>query len=307
MLKYAIYSVLLVPLLFVNSVFAGDEAILRSEIKALLLQRIQSLRQENPQAELTFFVDWDGTMIKGDITEGLSSGSSEDYMGLAKLAFEQKLIHIPLGEPETFEGYFAKYERLLSESHEKAYAWSSEYFANLPPEKQLKLTNLVKEHFRKTLGTRVFETSALIVEFLHRLGVHVFVISASPLAFVEGTLEVFPWLKAASISGIDRERTKGVLRDPIINYADGKIERINFFSRNFQDSAIVGGLGNSWGTDGAFLQEISARGGVSVIFNAGTPIDRYNIHPIKQFEINDILGSKFIYSSLRRCIGSLNF
>jgi phosphoserine phosphatase len=280
--------------LFCVGLFAETESAISHEVIESLVSRAKELKANSPGVSLAFFVDWDGTMIKGDITEGLHQQSSEDYMGLAERAFELKLIRIPEGEKATYSEYKERYETLLLESHEKAYAWSSEFFANLDARTKAELEKMVRIQFQQSLGKRVFNVSASIVTALHELGVEVYVISASPSAFVEGTTEVFEWLTLDHVYGINRNRQKGKLTDPVINYAEGKVKRIDQILNNKGNTIILGGMGNSWGTDGAFLKEIAERGGVSVMFNGGQVLSQYDHPGIRRFNINETLGVVFI-------------
>jgi len=268
---------------------------IESQIINMLSNKIEVLKANNPNARLSFFVDWDGTMMNGDITEGLHDQvpQAERFMGLAELAFKYGLVQVPLDAPSEYKDYVAEYEKLLLIDHGIAYAWSANYFANLPPQKELLLRELINNYFKAKLKSEVFKTSSNIVNFLKAQGIEIFVISASPTVFVEGTLNVFPWLTIDHVYGINRAKNvNGNLIDPIINYAMGKVERINSILSQDEDRVILGGMGNSWNTDGAFLQLIAQKGGVSVMFNGGKP-NSYNYSGIYKYNISETLGSEF--------------
>lgn len=54
----------------------NQELGIANQIIAKVLAKVESVRRQNPKALVGFLVDWDGTIIKGDITEGLASASN---------------------------------------------------------------------------------------------------------------------------------------------------------------------------------------------------------------------------------------
>ena len=228
-----------------------------------IIAKIKTLKNKVSQSgdfDFAAFFDFDGTIVAGDITEGYEN----HYVGLA-----EKAIKAGLAKEKSFSRFIEKYEELLQESHEKAYVYVAELFANLTEEQYEKLHPLIDEHFAKTLQKHYFHSSIGFLEELHKAGVQIHIVSASPSIFVKAAQKTLPYLPSENFTGINRQRDgRGRLKDPIVNYGEGKVLRLRRLTTGKNRKVFpLAAFGNSWSTDGPFLKWLARQGGVAVMIN----------------------------------------
>ncbi len=221
------------------------------------------------------FLDFDGTIIHGDITEGRPEQPGlPGYAGLAELAIRAGLV------PE-FEGaggwerFGARYAEGVRVDPLDAYLWMASLFSELEGERADRLEALIERHFREVLAPEFFASSVAVIEALADAGIELFVVSASPHPFVRGARHSLPGIPEANLSGIDGRRRNGALLDPIVNYGPGKTARLEAW---VQERGLhpLGGFGNCWSTDGPFLEAVAVRwGGLAVMINGGKAGSRF--------------------------------
>ena len=248
----------------------------------LRLKNFHDANFQEGQTSLRFaaFFDFDGTVIKGDITEGYKGL----YLGLAERAVKEGLSRDYSGD-DGFLALSKKYEELLAHSHKKAYLFVAEQFANLSKKQDERLAKLVTEHFQRTLQKHIFASSLTFINKLLEANIDVYVISASPEVFVKGAVACLPQIPRKNMSGINRQRNvKKRLLCPIVNYGEGKVLRIRHLLSQLPEKTIaIAGFGNSWSTDGPFLKWIRNEGGISVMINGGKkPKDTKGIWLVRQ-------------------------
>lgn len=237
---------------------------------------------------LTFW-DFDGTIIHGDITDGLyktnatdARGASETvYKGLQQLSIEAGFAPRYLGE-DGFARYRTDYERLeKTAGHEEAYAYIPRIFAGARP---VEFESIVAEHFASDLSRYYFQSSVDMIRHLQHNGIQTRVVSASPEFFVIGAAQSVG-IPEEWISGIQLEKDGEFLSDRIarpFNYAAGKTERIQQVIQEVRAAEqtehvyVLGGFGNSHHTDGHFLDWIAAQKlpvgtPLSVMINGDSP------------------------------------
>lgn len=247
-------------------------------ISQILKKKMILEQKTNTAVEFAVFMDFDGTIIDGDITDGMKTKDGKTvYMGLAEASIRRGLWNPPEGV-SNFDDYLKAFEHKLEKNHADAYAWSASAFANLPPPKEAKLKVFVKEWFRDVLSPHMFKSSVSFIRQLSEKGIKVFVVSASPTIFVEGAVTAFPEIPLNRVFGVNRNLNKdGQLVDHIVNYAEGKVQRIESVLARNPNLVVLGGFGNSWGTDGRFLDWISRnKDGVSLMINGGKKPQEYN-------------------------------
>lgn len=220
--------------------------------------------------EVAVFMDFDGTIIDGDITEGQAPGPGRPgYVGLAEAAIRAGFAHQFSGD-DGYRDFLVRYEEGVARDPVEAYVWMSGLFCDLPPDRAAGLERLVERHFRQVLAPHLFRSSVEVIRRLTAADVPVTVISASPHVFVQGARHVLPEIPPARLFGIDRSRdARGRLRDPIVNHGEGKTLRLARLvaGRRVQ---VLAGFGNSWSTDGHFLRAVVNRWrGLGVMINGG--------------------------------------
>lgn len=235
-------------------------------------QAIYNLAREgsHPCAEekciFVTFWDFDGTIIHGDITDGLSDPATgrQTYKGLQQLSIEAGLANRYLGA-NGFQRYREDYERLeATAGHARAYEFIPQAFTGARPSE---FTKLVKEYFNTTLSKYYFASSMDIIRRLQHNGVQTHIVSASPEFFVSGAVDT-TGIPAEWITGVDLELDGEFMSEriaPPLNYAAGKTERIQKVLAEIRKQEqtdhvyVLAGFGNSHHTDSHFLAWIAAQ------------------------------------------------
>lgn len=229
------------------------------------------------------FWDFDGTIIHGDITDGLTDPQSGEveYKGLEQLSIEAGIAPRYLGE-DGFARYRQDYDRLeASKGHAEAYAYIAQIFAGARPSE---FETIVDAHFAQRLTKYYFQSSIDIIRRLQHNGVQTRVVSASPTFFVRGAAESLG-VPPEWITGVELEMNGEFLSDqikPPFNYAAGKTERIKYEVEKIKQAEqtehvyVLAGFGNSHHTDGDFLDWIAAQklpdgSPLSVMINGDSP------------------------------------
>lgn len=220
---------------------------------------------ENKCIFVTFW-DFDGTIIHGDITDGLQDSESGAvvYKGLQQLAIEAGIAPAYLGE-DGFARYRADYERReRTAGHAEAYAYIAQVFAGARP---AEFEALVREHFESRLTDYYYRSSLDMIRVLQHNGVQTHVVSASPSFFVKGAAASLD-IPDEWITGVELELDGEFLSDRIkapFNYGPGKTERVQRVLADIREREetehvyVLAGFGNSYHTDGHFLDWISSQ------------------------------------------------
>ncbi len=223
--------------------------------------------------------DFDGTILKGDCTEGLEENGTMVYDGAARLAVDAGFAGKYTG-PDGFRRFWDDYQTLdKKEGHVISYSFLVTAFAGA---RVSEIQALSEKHFENVIKNYYFDDSIQIIRALQKNGVKIQIVSASPEFIVAGSSRSVE-VPLSYISGNVSVEKDGLVSDkiaPPINYADGKTKRIELILKKMREQNpgarifILGGFGNSYHTDGAFLEWISkqtlpAGKTVSVMINGG--------------------------------------
>lgn len=255
------------------------------------------------KAEFAIFMDFDGTIISGDITDGGNTSNQPDknshYKGLSEQVitagqWNHKVFTFDEGKElnKAYEKYTEKFNhRMETDGHYIGYEWSASLFSNLQPQVAEKIIKIRDDYFKNTLNKYLFDSSVQFIKKLNEDGIEVYIVSASPTIFIQGASVFFKnEIPFNHIFGIDMSTYESGARiDPITNYAEGKIQRIEkIIADGLKENKKIipiAGFGNSWKTDGAFLRWIVKNDGTSVMINGGTPPDQ-NKDTLKVLQVN---------------------
>lgn len=247
-------------------------------------QEIESLKANNKalcadkKCLFLAFWDFDGTILKGDCSEGLKEKDKEVFKGLVELGILKGYAKDYKGE-EGVNAFWKKYQELEAIDKKVAYVFLPKIFEG---NDESVMQNLAKEHFKETLQKYYFPSSIRILEKLKEVGVQSYIISASATFFVKGSVGTTP-VSPDSIYGIEMKIENGKILPteiPPVTYAEGKREKIqqivnNILKEKKADKVFVlAGFGNSYHTDSAFLkyiaeQKLEAGKPISVMVNGG--------------------------------------
>jgi phosphoserine phosphatase len=259
-----------------------------------IIERILSARQAilspspatNSQATPLFlaFWDFDGTILKGDCSEGLQEGDRVVYRGLAQVAIENGLSELYPAKGG-YERFLADYSRMDSQiGHWLAYPFIPQMLRGAKTDDVLRLS---QTHFANVLSNYLMASSVKILRSLQSGGVESHIISASADVFVKGAAESVG-IPAAHIHGIEVRTHGDRLTEEIIypvTWSTGKLERLKVVvaqtERETQKKVyVLAGFGDSYHTDGPFLkfiatQSLPAGEPVAVFYGTNSPPAEY--------------------------------
>ena len=250
-----------------------------AELLADVRETCALLRAQFPAARFLAFWDFDGTLLRGDCTEGYAERGREVYPGLARLAIARGLS---ADYPD--EGGYAAWKDDYAELKRRvgpwlAYPWIAQVWAGA---EEAALQELARQHFSVTLSRHYFAASRLWFDGLAADGVEQHVISASPEVFVRGaaaSLGIAP----ERIHGIRVRATDGRLTREVgypVPFGEGKLARLHEIVRASQAESplqpvfVIAAFGNDFVTDGPFAafvarQVLPAGKPLAVMINAG--------------------------------------
>lgn len=276
-------------LFFLSFSVIADEPHTESIIEHILKTRQAILNQtDNKPTVFLAFWDFDGTILKGDCSEGLVENGDVIYPGLS-----QVLINAGLSSIYLSNGGFKKFAEdyvYIGEHIGKwmAYPFNIQIFRGTEVSA---LRSVAEKHFREVLSKYYFTSSIQILKALKENEIESYIISASPELFIEAS---------ASTVGLDIDRLYGievklknfVITEEIsypITWAEGKVLILkNIVEKTIQSNpdknvVVLAAFGDSYSTDGPFLkyvatQSLPAGEPISVMINGGKePNEYYNL------------------------------
>jgi phosphoserine phosphatase len=218
------------------------------------------------------FWDFDGTILKGDCSEGLTVGGKCVYPGLAQVAIEKGLSALYPREGG-FPRFWADYTNMDTRIGPWiAYPFIPQMLRGAREEQVLRLS---QEHFTGTLSNYLMSSSVKIINVLERGGVECHILSASADLFVKGAAASLG-LPADHIHGIRVQTREGRLTEELVyplTWNIGKRERLQQIAAEITHRPgspkvfVLAGFGDSYNTDGPFLKFIATQS-----LPAGAPI-----------------------------------
>jgi phosphoserine phosphatase len=232
------------------------------------------------------FWDFDGTILRGDCSEGLQQNNRWVYPGLAQRCIEAGLSRLYPAHGD-FERFWSDYRTLDQRvGHWLAYPFIPQMLAGARAED---VRALAREHFQGTLAADYFASSVAVFGALEDAGIENHVISASADIFVKA---------AATTLHVPEERFHGIrvridtagrltheLEYPV-TWSEGKLARLLQIVAEVHarapatDVVVLAAFGNSYSTDGPFLeyvarQTLPAGRPVVGMINGGPAPERY--------------------------------
>jgi phosphoserine phosphatase len=258
-----------------------------SRIIERILRTREAILQSAPATNSTVFLafwDFDGTILKGDCSEGLTINGKAIYPGLAQVAIEHGLSAIyprDGGFPRFWTDYTNMDTRI---GHWLAYPFIPQMLRGARAEEVLGLS---QAHFVGTLSNYLMASSVKILRALERGGVQCHILSASADLFVKGAARSLG-LPVNRIHGIQVQIRDGRLSEELvypITWNIGKRERLQEIVRELEHGPgnpkvfVLAGFGDSYNTDGPFLkfiatQSLPAGAPVAVFYDSKGPEPR---------------------------------
>ncbi len=228
------------------------------------------------------FWDFDGTILKGDCSEGLNE--SGGFKGLMELGILNGYSSEFKGE-EGVKAFWKEYREKESIDKKEAYIFLPRLFAG---NKEEKIFQLAKKHFHTVMHRFYFPSSIHILQNLKANGIDSYILSASAHFFIKGSAGTIP-IEANNMYGIEMKIQDGIITQEEIEpvtYADGKTEKLKLIvnsllaDKKADQVFILAGFGNSFHTDGPFLEYIAeqrllAGKPTTVMINGGNAPEEY--------------------------------
>jgi phosphoserine phosphatase len=263
-----------------------DSRILR-QILDTRTQLLKTVGDTNPTTPPAFLAVWDfdGTILKGDCSEGLKEGDKTIYPGLAQFAIEHGLSELYPAQGG-FTRFWTDYTNMDTRiGHWLAYPFIPQMLRGAEISAVLRLS---ESHFSKTMSNYLMASSVKIIHALEQNGVECHILSASADLFVKGAAASLG-LPASHIHGIEVRAQDGKLTEELvypITWNVGKLRRLNQIVADIvarpgnRKVFVLAGFGDNYHTDGPFLkfiatQSFPAGNPIAVFYGEGAPPSEY--------------------------------
>ncbi len=233
------------------------------QARASILKTVTGTNLTGSAVFLAFW-DFDGTILKGDCSEGLKDGDRTVYPGLAQVAIEHGLsgVYPPDGG---FARFWTDYTNMDARiGHWLAYPFIPQMLRGARADDVLRLS---QGYFASTLSNYLMASSVKIIRALERGGVESHVLSASADLFVKGAAQSLG-IPARHIHGIEVRTRDGRLTEELnypVTWNVGKRERLQQIIAEMEHTPgggrvfVLAGFGDSYNTDGPFLKFIATQ------------------------------------------------
>lgn len=244
-----------------------------ADIASAMVKKKQQMQKDCPECEFYAFWDFDGTLLRGDCSEGYESADFS-YPGLVERFVLEGYSKLPANE-QGVNQYWKTYKELdETQGHVAAYTYLPELFAG---QREADMVLRSQAHFKNDMKQFLFADSLSALRMLEENGIKNYILSASADFFVKGAASSLG-LDPARMNGIRLQTADGVLQDRErlpVTYADGKTKVMQEIISSSQKPVILGAFGNSYHTDGHFMKTAAENyGAVSVMINGGeTPAE----------------------------------
>ena len=225
-----------------------------------VLANVAKLKAAQPNAVPMAFWDFDGTIIKGDISEGLFENEKERtgkqlYKGLIEETILAGLSTVYKGPGGWKQYEEVDYPRMNEIGRWLAWPYNAQIYGGVPSaDLDAFCSQKVAEVYRKWY----FASSVAIWKALEKAGIENYVVSASPEIFVRNTAESL---------GVTRGRTRAIrveidggrMTTKVVHpvpFGEGKVENVRQLVLSRENGVAIAGFGNSYSTDGCFLRYI---------------------------------------------------
>jgi len=231
------------------------------------------------------FWDFDGTILKGDCSEGLKDGDRTVYPGLAQASIEHGLSEL-YPRAGGFDRFWNDYTNMDARvGHWLAYPFIPQMLRGAKAQEVLELS---RAHFGMTLSNYLMASSVKLIRALQREGVEPHIISASADLFVKGAAASLD-IPTNHIHGIEVRIRDGRLTEELVypvTWNLGKREKVQALvaqierDRPGQRVYVLAGFGDSYNTDGPFLkfiatQSLPAGKPIAVFYDGKSEPDEY--------------------------------
>ena len=245
-------------------------------VVAEILGNVAKLKAVQPNAVPMAFWDFDGTIIKGDVSEGFEENGVQKFKGLMEETIRAGLSTVYKGEDGWKKYRDVDYPRMNAIGRWLAWPYNGQIYEGV---EAAKIDAFVTKKFAEVYKGWFFSSSIRMMKALEAAGVENYVVSASPEIFVRNAAEALdlPRSRMCAIKiGIDGGRMTTRLVYPI-PFGEGKVENVRQLVLARPNGVAIAGFGNSYSTDGYFLRYIVTQHlpggakGFALMINGGKP------------------------------------
>lgn len=250
-----------------------------------ILDNVAKIKAADPQAVPMAFWDFDGTILKGDLSiGGVHADGGAGYKGMIRRVIEAG--YTPMYDSATGWKQFLEKDYPRLKEIGRWIAWP--YLAQMmhgTAERDVEA--LATAAFAQEFRTWYFASSVKILRALEKAGVENYIVSASPEVFVRN---------ASATLGLPRERFRGMrteivagritvrFLEPVLN-GEGKVTCVRQMIVERPHGVGVAAFGNSYSSDGDFLRFIATQQtlpggakGTAMMINGGASVKGYAEH-----------------------------
>lgn len=241
-----------------------------------VLANVAKIKATCPNAVPMAFWDFDGTIIKGDVSEGLVENGEQKFKGLVEETTLAGLCSVYRGADGWKQYRDVDYPRMNAIGRWLAWPYNAQMFVG---QRADALDAFCSRKFADVYRTWYFASSVKILKALEAAGVENYIVSASPEIFVRNAAETLG-LSRTRACGIRVEIDGGYMTSNVIHpvpMGEGKVENVRRLVLARPNGVAVAGFGNSYSTDGNFLRYIVTQHlpgnaqGFALMINGGTP------------------------------------
>ena len=253
-------------------------------IVARVLENVAKIKAANPDAVPMAFWDFDGTIIKGDISEGLEEGGEVRFRGLVERTIAEGLCPV-YGKDGGWDRYVNRdYPRMKEIGLWLAWPYNAQMYCG---QRASVLDAFCVAECSRVYRKWYFESSVRMLDALERSGVENYIVSASPELFVRAAAATLK-LPLCRFRGIKVEIEGDTVTSRVVHplpMGEGKVENVRGIVLARPHGVAVAAFGNSYSTDGAFLRYVATQPslpggakGTAVMLNGGDAVPGYSEH-----------------------------
>ena len=219
-----------------------------------ILSNVAKLKAVDPTITPMAFWDFDGTIIKGDISVGLTENGIELHQGMIHASILAGWSPFYKGE-EGCRQFDRDYARLNGIGRFIAWPLIGQMFAGV---RVVDFNRFCAQRVRDIYSKWYFTSSLAILRRLEAAGVENHIISGSPELFIKNVGDSIG-LGEERLHGMRLTIDGGILSTRIeypVTTGEGKIEIVRRLVNAHANAVAVAGFGDSYKTDGPFLRYI---------------------------------------------------
>ena len=251
---------------------------------ARVLENVAKLKAAQPDAVPMAFWDFDGTIIKGDISEGLDEDGVQRFKGLIQRTIEEGLCTVYPADGGWDRYLKHDYPRMKEIGRWLAWPYNAQIYYG---QSAARLDAFCEAECERVYRKWYFASSMKIMRALESAGVENYVVSASPELFVKNTAKTLglPQCRLRGIRvAVDGDMVTTKVVHPVPS-GEGTVENVREFVLARPGGVAVAAFGNSYSTDGAFLRYVATQPslpggakGTAVMINGGKVVPGYTEH-----------------------------